>query len=719
MTTTVDDLRRLGPEGLAGLLALRPDVVAPVLPLSLHELAARLTHPHSVALAVQRFNTPTLQVVEALVHLGPAGDRTTLVRFLRLDEPAALKALDRCLAVLDAHHLLDHAGGLSVDLQHLWRPYGLGPRLADVLVDWTVDRLKAVLGVWGEPTAGRKADLVSRLAAVLADEHRLREALVTAPDEDRRALEAAAAGDGVVELGYVTWDGRVRGRVSWTLSRGLATPTWEGRVVLPVEVTLALRGSTWRPPFEWRFPDVAWTSTHRDLVDREAAASASRTLRLLTALVDELAARPARLNNDGSLGVRERKRLATTLAVDPPHVTFAVAVAFAAGHVAHVDQALAATSEADTWSASPPAERLAVLLRTWLGMVQVPLAAPDERWTPMPDLSWGRRRLIPLEVLSAAPDHAPADPADVVRACVWLTPEGGPGGRDRAAADPVADVEGLLAEAALLGLTGAGALSTLGHAVVAGDEPDPVLRTWLGAAAETARLQADLTAVVLGDPSRRLGRVLDLMADRESRDQATTWRFSAASVARALDAGQTAEGLLAALAAVATDAVPQPLEYLVRDTDRRHGVLRAGAVACYLRSDDHALLAEAAADSRLRRLGLRLVAPGVLVGERPLVETVDRLRAAGYLPVHEDGDGAVVPSRREEVRAEVSDYVRQLAPPPPPAEDEELITGMDVAEAMLGLPDEAPSPLMEIHGTVIDSRSLPELFASFADDFGG
>lgn len=716
MTNTVEHLRLLGPDGLAELLELRPDVVAPVLPLSLHELAARLHHPHSATLAVQRLDTPTLQVVEALVHLGPAGDRAALVQFLRLDEPAELDALDRCLAVLDAYALRDPAGGLTAELGHLWAPYGLGPRLANVLLDWTVDRLKGALDAWGESTTGRKPDLLARLGAVLADEHRVGAALADAPAADRQALTAAAVFGGVVDLGYVDYNGLVRGRPSWTLSRGLAVRTWEGRILLPAEVTLALRGSSWRPPFDWRLPDVRWTSTHRDLVDREATAAAQQTLRLLTALVDELSTRPTRLNRDGTLGVRERKRLSTGLAVEPSHVTFAVALAFAAGLVAHVDETLAATPDGDGWTASPPADRLAVLLRAWLGMVQVPMASPDEPWTPMPARSWGRRRLVPLEVLAGAPGQAPADPADLVRACVWLTPEGGPVALRSRASEAVADVQGLLVEAAMLGLTGAGALSTLGHAVVGDDDPDAVLQTWAGEAHDTARLQADLTAVVLGDPSHRLSRVLDLMADRESRHQATTWRFSATSLARALDAGQTADGLLAALTAVAADTVPQPLDYLVRDTARRHGLLRAAEVACYVRSDDHALLAEAVADSRLRRLGLQLLVPGVVVGVRPLGETLDRLRGAGYLPVHEGQDGTVVVPREEAVRAEVSDYVRRLAVPQPPGDDGQ-ITADDVAEAMLQLPDEPPSPLMEIHGTYIDSRSLPELFASFTEDF--
>ena len=52
----------------------------------------------------------------------------------------------------------------------------------------------------------------------------------------------------------------------------------------------------------------------------------------------------------------------------------------------------------------------------------------------------------------------------------------------------------------------------------------------------TVRLQADLTAVVTGTPSADLTALLDDAADAETRGTAYTWRFSPASVRRALDA---------------------------------------------------------------------------------------------------------------------------------------------------------------------------------------
>jgi len=61
-----------------------------------------------------------------------------------------------------------------------------------------------------------------------------------------------------------------------------------------------------------------------------------------------------------------------------------------------------------------------------------------------------------------------------------------------------------------------------------------------------------------------------------------------------------------------------------------------------VRSDDEALLAQAAADRSLQKLGLALVSPGVLTSTQDTASTVAALRSAGYLPMPEDAAGAVV-----------------------------------------------------------------------------
>src|SRR5262249_39381324 len=133
----------------------------------------------------------------------------------------------------------------------------------------------------------------------------------------------------------------------------------------------------------------------------------------------------------------------------------------------------------------------------------------------------------------------------------------------------VTDVDQVVAalwhEARLLGVAGLGALSDLGRAMLAGtDGVAAVACRLLPAPVGHAVVRADLTAVVTGSPAPDLGARLDGCADRESRGAASTWRFSPASIRRALDGGMPAEALLADLRAAAIGAaLPQPLEYLV------------------------------------------------------------------------------------------------------------------------------------------------------------
>ncbi|NEC50156.1 helicase-associated domain-containing protein, partial [Actinospica acidiphila] len=86
-------------------------------------------------------------------------------------------------------------------------------------------------------------------------------------------------------------------------------------------------------------------------------------------------------------------------------------------------------------------------------------------------------------------------------------------------------------------------------------------------------LQADLTAVAPGPLERPLADMLGVLADVESKGGATVYRFTPASVRRALDAGRSAADLHAFLAAHSRTPVPQPLAYLVDDVARRHGHL--------------------------------------------------------------------------------------------------------------------------------------------------
>jgi hypothetical protein len=233
-----------------------------------------------------------------------------------------------------------------------------------------------------------------------------------------------------------------------------------------------------------------------------------------------------------------------------------------------------------------------------------------------------------------------------------------------------------LAEAALLGVTGLGALTSYGRFLVAaGQEPDPDQDDPLGVRAETVGrlgdfsdtvrtldallpapvdhvlVQADLSVVVPGPPEPALAAELEIVSEQESAGGASVHRVTGASIRGALDAGYAADDLHDLFRRRSRTPVPQALTYLIDDVARRHGGLRVGGAGAYLRSDDEVLLTEVLADRRLTPLSLRRLAPTVLITPFQVGRMLTALREAGFTPVPEDTTGATVLSRQKTRRA--------------------------------------------------------------------
>jgi hypothetical protein len=150
-------------------------------------------------------------------------------------------------------------------------------------------------------------------------------------------------------------------------------------------------------------------------------------------------------------------------------------------------------------------------------------------------------------------------------------------------------------------------------------------------------------------------------AEVEARGLASSYRVTAASLTRALIAGETADGIRVFLEGISLTGIPQPLDYLLTDTAARFGSLRVGSLdpgsadpgsrafgmASYVRSDDPAILRQAAVDQSLAALGL------VPDGDRRLLARFDpalvywALADARYPVVAEDAAGTIIELRRE------------------------------------------------------------------------
>ncbi|NBH06775.1 helicase-associated domain-containing protein, partial [Amycolatopsis sp. SID8362] len=172
-----------------------------------------------------------------------------------------------------------------------------------------------------------------------------------------------------------------------------------------------------------------------------------------------------------------------------------------------------------------------------------------------------------------------------------------------------------MAEASALGLVGLGGVTTATRALLADDRPGAVeaILDALPAPVDHVLLQADLTVVAPGPLEPELAAEMAAVADVESAGHATVYRITEGSVRRALDTGRTADELHALFKAKSATPVPQGLSYLVDDVARRHGRLRGGVAASFLRCDDEALLAEVLAHPIAAEHDLRLIAPTVVV----------------------------------------------------------------------------------------------------------
>ena len=196
-------------------------------------------------------------------------------------------------------------------------------------------------------------------------------------------------------------------------------------------------------------------------------------------------------------------------------------------------------------------------------------------------------------------------------------------------------------ELAWLGLVALDAVSSFAALVAAGDDAlwPPELSDLFPAPLDTVVIQADLTAVASGPLDHAVAGELRMLADQESRGVGGVFRFSPSSLRRAYDRGWSAAEVHDWLARHSATPVPQALAYLVDDVGRQHGSIRVGPAGSVLRVEHAAQAAALLNHPRATELGLRQVAPTVLVAAVEEAELVALLQEAGHAPVVEDAAG--------------------------------------------------------------------------------
>lgn len=622
-------LAELPDERLIRLLELRPDLAQPP-PGSIAALAARAQARQSLKAATDELDFLRLAVIDALLVLQADTAPVPVAKLLTLIGDRAPEA-----------EVLDALEGLKE------RALAWGDNEIRVASD-AGGGLPWYVGQVTLEDASQSPERIAELIDGLDDSQR--EVL-------DRLLEGSPLGRTRDAAPGAPTDRPVPQLISIGLLRRIDADT----VILPRHVGQVMRGEE-AGPARLAAPDPVVTTTTPADADAAAAGAIIDLLREVDVLIETLSATPISELRSGGLGVREVRRLAKITGVDESRLGLILELAAAAGLIASglpdPQPAVgdppywAPTVAADRFSEATTAERWHLLASTWLDLAARPALigsrGPDAKpYAALSDSLYSTaapldRRLL-LEMLTGLPPGSGVDKNTASAALIWRRPRWA----RRLQPAPVAD---LLDEAQKLGLVGRGAISTPGRVFVEGaaDAAIAAMARALPTPIDYFLVQADLTVVVPGPLERDLADELAKVATVESAGTAMVYRVSEPSIRHALDIGKTADELHTLFTKHSKTPVPQGLTYLIDDVARRHGQLRLGMAASFVRCEDPALLAQAAAGAE--HLGLRVLAPTVAISQAPIGEVLAALQDAGFAPAAEDSTGTIVDIRARGAR---------------------------------------------------------------------
>ena len=613
--TFADFLRALDDEALERLFTLRPDLISPT-PPDYAALAVRANSGPSIARVIDSLNAFELQVLEALMVL---------------EEPIKLKELEK---ITDSS-----ARFVYKKFEELCLVYdGLIP-----------NTLREALGA--EP-AGLGPRSLAKLDLTK---------LNRAPESAKKVMSALTWGPPRGSVGDIKNPGP---GIAWLLENHFVVPLDQRHVNMPAEVGIYLRGGKVHKELQSKAPDLEGKKYNQSEIDRAAIANISNFLRWCEELLNFWGEVSPTALRSGGLGVRDLKEIAQHLGVSEGCAAFVAELCYLAGLLAiDSDESIAPTNSFDIWLTQDFENKWRNLVSLWLITSRVSglVGRSDQKFAALgPELDRVSAANIRSRVLEELRSNIELSPnlASFTERMKWLAPlRRGANLRDDL-------VKWTLEECEWLGITGLGALSTFAAELLEGDEELGV-NAALPTPIDYITIQSDQTAIAPGPLQHELAVEMSQIGDIESRGGATVYRFTESSIRRGLDHGKSSTEIIKFLTKISKTALPQPLEYLITDTARKHGQLRVGSIHCYLRCEDPSILTEILADKRID-LALRQIAPTVLVSDFDIDEVLNVLRSNGYLPAAESAQGILLSSphnKRVKNRPKPPRIVGEIEPP--------------------------------------------------------
>jgi len=587
-----DALRARSDAEIARLFAARPDLLSPV-PTDLSALAARASSMSSILRARDALNKFEFDILTAAVSLV---DPFTQLDLLRITDKSAKPVLamleERALVYADGEKFRVPTNVRTLIGEN---PAGLGPLSNQKInLDLLAEAPKGAIEllnkmVWGPPR-GQVADVK-----------------------------------------------KANPTIKWLLENNFLIAFDSQTLLLPREVAMHLRGGKVFKELQVSAPEVKGVSRKQKAVDLAAIANISTFIRWAEELAHNWSDEPPSALRSGGLGVRDLKRTAEHLGIDEGCAAFVAEVLFLGGLIViDTDDQILPTNAFDIWLTKDAEDRWHSLVTLWLETSRVAglIGKGDSKSVAAlgPELDRagiaGLKRSL-LALMASLPEIDPEITSLQERMKFDLPTR-----------TNNEYITWILREAEWLGITGQGAISSFGKALISGT--DLGVQAALPSPVDHILIQADNSAIAPGPLTVEVANEMGTLADIESRGGATVYRFTEGSIRRALDHGKTGESIRDFLKKTSKTPMPQPLEYLINDVAKRHGRLRVGQANSYIRCEDEGLIAQITHDKNLEDLRLRKLAPQVLIAEVEINELVTRLREASYLPAVENGTGILI-----------------------------------------------------------------------------
>ena len=344
------------------------------------------------------------------------------------------------------------------------------------------------------------------------------------------------------------------------------------------------------------------------LVDPQAGVGAFETVQALTELVIELEQRYVKEVGRGAVGLPELKRLSSHLGRSVEYARSLYALAQMSSLIVLSDKRWRVGSHYLTWLKSSPTERWLHLASTWRLLLGEDSAA---ELSGAQNLNTAMKETFPL-------------------ANEGIT----------------SHMTRLISLAELIGLTSGDQISSWFSPLMDGDlkKAGDLLASQLPKAQNKIIVQADLTIISVGPLATDTELELRRFVETERIGVASTYRINSLSVTYGLETGLTEKSIRELLAKLSDAALPQPVDYLIREAAQRFGrlVLTESINQTLITSSDQILLTQILNDTNLKTISISRIDESTLASRFELDIVYYQLRDSKYAAIRKDAKGKVL-----------------------------------------------------------------------------